>query len=521
MLELESSSDRFSFRQLRHAFEDVLAINLKVIEQMILSSFFKISQGTTFVSGQKLNLKIINADIECLFFDHKLVVTSVPSRFPWHFLSAMCVSSPYTIELSETNQVPWGKSLYSLLFHFLQFREVQHSQCLLNTVFLSPFSKEFADQSKPYVGELSSLYNAIFSSSEQGLRLSLPKFITRYQEALREGMVSYPTLFQLKAEKAFVKYPILRGSAACYALSLLLFLFHSLRNFRKKMGKAGALLLSSAAWALMTVGFLLQGGALLFKTVVFSYPPLSTMFDSVLFVSWLSVLIGFVFFVIFRTRFPIFGALICTEALFLFLFALNVRDPFAPVDPVLNSSFWLTVHVAVVASSYGVLLLGGILGHLSLTRLFQGKREASPLLSRCIVHCIYLGSFFLVIGTLLGALWADSSWGRFWDWDAKESCALITICYYLALIHLNHFKWAGTFATALGSSFGMILLSFTWYGVNFLLGTGLHAYGKGIGGELFYLAYIVIELLFFAAVLIHRKRLMASSKKIRRSHSAS
>ena len=497
-LGLRRDSHRFCYVELRHAFEDVLAINLKVIEQLILSTFFKTSQGISLAPGQKLILKIINADIECLFLEKKLVVTSAPPIAPWHFLSALCRASPYTIDLQAPQAIAaWEKTLNSLLFHFLLFKDVLLSKTLLNTFFLSPFSAELIALPNPAINEISSLYNSIFSP--QRIDSSIFQFFELYQN---NSFSLYPSVARLKAENVLSKFPILRSTAVFYGISLLGFLLYSLRGTQQKSyGKIIAFL----AWISLGGGFLLHGSSLLFKAIVVAHPPLSTMFDSVLFVAWLAILIGFLFFAIFRNKLPIFASLICCETLFVFLSALNIRDPFAPVDPVLNSSFWLTVHVAMVTSSYGILLLGGVLGHLSLASLFWRGKTESTLLSRCIVQCLYLGSFFLVIGTLLGGVWADSSWGRFWDWDTKESWAFISICFYLALLHLNHFKWIDTFKTALGACLGTLLLSFTWYGVNFLLGSGLHSYGKGKGGEYVYLAYIGLELLFLAAVLIRKR----------------
>ncbi len=511
LLELKHDSERFSFEELRYAVEDVLAINLKVIEQMILSSFFKISRGTTLFKGQKLHLKVINADIECLFFDHQLVVTSAPTLIPWHFLSSLCCKRPYTIDLSQFQSAPCGTSLQALFFHFLQFKELRNSHSLLNTLFRSPFSQEFVDHSSPGISEISSLYDSLFLPSGIHLSAILPQFFFRYHAALREGLLSYPTFFQLKVEESFFKYPVLRASSAFYGLSLLCFFAYSMRRFRRKFGRSKSLLVRGIAWGSLAAGFLLHGGALLYKAVLFFNPSLSTLFDSVLLIAWLSVLIGFVFFAVFRSKFPIFAALICTQTLFLFLLGLNVRDPFAPVDPMLSPGFWLTVRGAMVTASYGMFILGGILGHLFLIGFYRPRQKTSTLLSRCIVHCIYLGTFFLVIGTLVGVLCCDFGWGYYKDWDPGESCTFISICFYLTLIHLNHFKWVSPFAAAVGACCGIVVLCLTWYSMNFLLRVGPHAHEKG--SELIYLVLLGFEIAFITAIMIQRKRFLASLQK--------
>ncbi len=106
-LQLTAAADRFCYEELRHVFENVLEFNLKVIEQMILASFFKVSQGVSFYPGQKLHLRVNNAEIECLFFENEIVVTSAPAAIPWNFLCSLCRSCPYAIELKDPLAFTW------------------------------------------------------------------------------------------------------------------------------------------------------------------------------------------------------------------------------------------------------------------------------------------------------------------------------------------------------------------------------------------------------------------------------
>jgi hypothetical protein len=101
----------------------------------------------------------------------------------------------------------------------------------------------------------------------------------------------------------------------------------------------------------------------------------------------------------------------------------------------------------------------------------------------------------------LGGVWAAESWGRFWDWDPKESWAFISICLYLIWVHAYRFHRIASFGLAIGAVTGLLAISFTWYGVNYILGTGLHSYGFGSGGELYYYLFVGAEsaLLIFVA----------------------
>lgn len=461
LLHLKSSEERFCYEELRHVFENVLQFNLKVIEQMILASFFKFSQGLSLYPGQKLQLRVVNAEIECLFYEHKIVVTSAPALIPWNMLR---ISSPYPIELKDPPR--WIQTLQTLLYHFLQFKDLQFSKSLLNSVFLSPFSQG---------QEIESSYASVFEGSSD-----LNHFFKAYRVFQKKNPSDYPSFFQLKAENFFIKYPLLRISAGLYLLSLLGFMLFSKRWFRKVIGSL------KLPWVALIFGFILHSGALFFKTVIFATPPILTLLDSCLFLSWLSMVVGFLFFWIFATRIPIIAALVFIQAIFVFLGALNVRDPFE-IKPTSASSFWLTLPSMMIIMSYCILFLGGILGHFSLA-----TRRLIKKMGRCIVLCLYLGVFLLVIGTLLGTLWMESTWK--FSWKNEETWTLVCICFYLALFHFTHFKWVHPSVIELGAVFGMNLLGFTTFGFKFL------QMQNGNGGGWIYLTYLCFEICFLVGV---------------------
>ena len=170
------------------------------------------------------------------------------------------------------------------------------------------------------------------------------------------------------------------------------------------------------------------------------------------------------------------------------------------VQPVLASNYWLTIHVLLVVGSYGIFLLSSLMGHLYLARIYLYNKESSLniLLSKLILQSMYLGVFLLIAGTFLGGVWAAQSWGRFWDWDPKESWAFISACVYLLGIHTYRFGYFKSFGLAIGAILGFLAISFTWYGVNYILGTGLHSYGFGSGGVYWYLLFLILEAIFLS-----------------------
>jgi hypothetical protein len=110
----------------------------------------------------------------------------------------------------------------------------------------------------------------------------------------------------------------------------------------------------------------------------------------------------------------------------------------------------------------------------------------------------------LAAGTILGGLWADVSWGRFWGWDPKEVWALISLLVYLAILHGRYAGFFGNFGLAAGSVLGATAIAMSWYGVNFVLGAGLHSYGFGDSaqGQWYVAGVIFVNWLFLGAAAV-------------------
>jgi len=183
---------------------------------------------------------------------------------------------------------------------------------------------------------------------------------------------------------------------------------------------------------------------------------------------------------------------------------------FSPLQPVLRDNFWLTIHVLTIVSSYaaGALAWGlGILslGHYLLGHYPQGTGgrtrppEACAELAGYIYKAMQVAVILLAAGTILGGLWADVSWGRFWGWDPKEVWALVSLLAYMVILHGRYAGWIGNFGLAAGAVLGAAVIGMSWYGVNFLLGAGLHSYGFGQGGQTEFFAFLVANFVLLAA----------------------
>jgi hypothetical protein len=160
--------------------------------------------------------------------------------------------------------------------------------------------------------------------------------------------------------------------------------------------------------------------------------------------------------------------------------------------------------VVTIMASYASAAIALILGNIALGYYLFGTYphrqppEACSQLAGFIYTAIQITVLLLAVGTILGALWADVAWGRFWAWDPKEVWALISLLVYVLILHARCIGWAGDFGMTLAAVLGATAVLFTWYGVNFLLGSGMHSYGSGAGGQWAVGTAVAIQWLFLA-----------------------
>jgi cytochrome c-type biogenesis protein CcsB len=236
------------------------------------------------------------------------------------------------------------------------------------------------------------------------------------------------------------------------------------------------------AWLLLT-GFLFHTFGMGLRWYISGHSPMSNGYESLVFISWVTLLAGFIFS---RKSDFALAATAVLSGLTLLVAHMSFMDPeITNLVPVLKS-YWLTLHVSVIISSYGFLGLGAILALIVmiLMALVNNKNrervsEKIDELTLINYKTITLGLYFLTIGTFLGAIWANESWGRYWGWDPKETWSLITIIVYTLVIHsrmIPGMKDIYTYNMLSLFSFSSVLM--TYFGVNFYL-SGLHSYASG------------------------------------------
>jgi cytochrome c-type biogenesis protein CcsB len=241
-------------------------------------------------------------------------------------------------------------------------------------------------------------------------------------------------------------------------------------------------------------------------------PPVTNMYESVIWVALGIVFFGLVFEFIYRPKYyALAGSALGALGLILAGSAPSVLDPsIDPLVPVLRNNFWLTVHVLTITLSYAAFALGLGVAHFS-TGYYLFKPQEQERINRLnyfLYRSLQVGVVLLAAGTILGGVWANASWGRFWGWDPKEVWALIALLGYLSILHGRHAGWLKGFGLAVGSILAFLLVLMAWYGVNFILGVGLHSYGFSSGGAKFVTIFVGVELIWVGLAILRYKFLL-------------
>lgn len=236
--------------------------------------------------------------------------------------------------------------------------------------------------------------------------------------------------------------------------------------------------------------------------------PVTNMYETTLWVGFGTILFGAPLARIYRST-TILAAVSAAGAV-VFLLADNlptVLDPsIKPLVPVLRNNFWLALHVLTITISYAAFLLAMALGNIGIAQVFRSSPgEAMKALAHYAHRSMQLGLLLLVAGILLGGVWADYSWGRFWGWDPKETWSMIAALGYLIVLHGRFNGWLREFGTLMGAVLAFYGVVMAWYGVNFLLATGLHSYGFSEGGAAAMAGFALVQGAFAAVCAIRRR----------------
>ena len=298
---------------------------------------------------------------------------------------------------------------------------------------------------------------------------------------IKNGGNSLPSAFKIKLEIVYNNYDIFKRLARYYGiLGLILLILNFILIFKPKLNLNAALRISFYFVSLL---FILHTLGLAARWYISGHAPWSNGYESMLYVAWAAALAGLVFV---RKSKITLAVTTVLAALILLIAGLSWMDPtITNLVPVLKS-FWLIIHVAVITGSYGFLALGALLGGLNLIIMIFRTEKNNIRLKFTIEEIAYIiqmnliiGLYLLTIGTFLGAIWANESWGRYWGWDPKETWALISVIIYAFVSHMRKIPgFMGNYAISLGALIAFASILMTYFGVNYIL-SGLHSYAGG------------------------------------------
>ncbi|MBN2615574.1 MAG: cytochrome c biogenesis protein CcsA [Bacteroidales bacterium] len=255
---------------------------------------------------------------------------------------------------------------------------------------------------------------------------------------------------------------------------------------------------------IIVVAFVVQTFGLGLRWYISGHAPWSDGYETMLYISWVTILAGLLFS---KRSMMTVAATTILSAIFLMVAHLSWMDPeITNLVPVLKS-YWLTIHVSVITASYGFLALSALLGFFNLVLGILKSPKNKEVISQRITELtvinersLIIGLYMLTIGTFLGGIWANESWGRYWGWDPKETWALVSVVVYSFIAHMHVIPGLKSkYSFNLASLLGYAVILMTFFGVNYYL-SGLHSYAKGDPVPVPAFVYWAVAVVFIVAV---------------------
>lgn len=336
--------------------------------------------------------------------------------------------------------------------------------------------------------------------------------IADYQE--RYGSSVMPSSKKVSYEISYNKMQIFNNLSRYYGLiGILMIILLFVEMFRQS--KALRYVINFFI-VLVVIGFVFQTLGLAMRWYISGHAPWSDGYESMIYIAWVTLLAGLIF--AHGSKMTI-AATTFLSSIILMVAHLSWMDPeVTNLVPVLKS-YWLTIHVSVITASYGFLALCTLLGLMNLLLMImttpKNKERMNLKISELTAiseRSVIIGLYLLIIGTFLGGVWANESWGRYWGWDPKETWALVSVLVYSFIAHMHYIpgmkgKFAFNFAALI--SYGVILM--TYFGVNYYL-SGLHSYAKGdpvpVPDFVYYSIAVVIIVSLWAYVKDKKNRIV-------------
>ena len=300
---------------------------------------------------------------------------------------------------------------------------------------------------------------------------------------------SAPAPMRSSEHEAFFNHMEVFSRAMVQYLVVALLVFASWLGWRSS--------LSRAAMTVLIIAFLMHTLGIATRVYLSGRPPVTNLYSSALFVGWGSVLLCLGLERLFRNGIGLLAGAVTGFLTLMIAQGLSADgDTMAVLQAVLDTNFWLATHVIVITLGYASTYLAGFLGIVYVMRGVL-TRSLTPADSKRMAQMIYgivcFATLFSFVGTILGGIWADQSWGRFWGWDPKENGAMIIVLWNALILHARWGGMARHRGVAVLAIFGNIVTSWSWFGVN-MLGRGLHSYGFMESAAFWLLAFVGSQL---------------------------
>jgi ABC-type transport system involved in cytochrome c biogenesis permease subunit len=262
------------------------------------------------------------------------------------------------------------------------------------------------------------------------------------------------------------------------------------------------------AFYLIALALVIHTSGLIFRMYLEGRPPVTNLYSSAIFVGWGAVVLGFILERIWKDGIGVVTA--SAVGVTTLIIAHNLAlggDTMEMLRAVLDTNFWLATHVVVITLGYSSMFVAGFLAILYILRgvlTTSLTGASSKALSRAVYGIVCFATLFSFVGTILGGIWADQSWGRFWGWDPKENGAMLIVIWCAVILHARWggmVKERGLMALVV---FGNIITSFSWFGVN-MLGVGLHSYGFMDKAFKYLMFFDVTQVVFIVMALLPLK----------------
>jgi len=397
-------------------------------------------------------------------------------------------------ELSQTisNMFRWSQTYKNLPFAVIP--------SIQNEKWLSPWDALTTDFSNEQSRQLIILWSNIAISYTQGNDVAFNLVAHQYLNTVHD-------LLSKEELKKVEKFPLelfyqenspFTWSIMFYIFAFIFFVvsFTSSKPFWYNLGLFSVI-----------AGFIPHVLGLIMRIIIMARPPVSSLYETFIFVGFIAVLLGLFIEYYNRQWLGIVTAAISGTAL---LFIANKYsaegDTLKVLIAVLNSNFWLATHVTTITMGYAATCVGGLLGHIWLLQAVFGKdSQTLDKTYKTTLGILGVALTLTFLGTNLGGIWADQSWGRFWGWDPKENGALMIVLWTALLFHAKVADMIGALGLAVGAVIGMMVVMWAWFGVN-LLSVGLHSYGFTSGVATSLIVYAAIEIIFLLATIFFISR---------------